>query len=207
MKILEKTLACAILLSLILKFSLVSGGDTLMLWTITILACIYYPLGFLFFNQIRLRNVFKKDSYKHLSAPKIIFAIVTGIGLSIICIGSLFKLLDFPGANQMLTIGLFVSFVVLIISLVFFIKTRDADNKFILWRVIVLGIAGIILIQTPGLSIIKLQYRNHPAYIEAYINHKADPRSEELRKKKEKEYHRIVLTEEQFNKYYQSPGE
>jgi hypothetical protein len=57
-----------------------------------VLTVIYYPFGFLFFNQIRLRDIFKRAAYKDTNAYKIIIAIITGLGFSTICIGSLFKL-------------------------------------------------------------------------------------------------------------------
>ena len=104
MRILEKGLVFGILIALILKFSLVPGGDTLTLWTILILACIYHPLGFLFFNQIRLRHILKKTAYASVTATDIILAVVTGLGLSIVCVGLLFKLLDLTGGNQMFSL-------------------------------------------------------------------------------------------------------
>ena len=204
MKILEKILAFGILISLILKFSLISGGDVLTLWTTLILACIYYTFGFLFFNQIRLRHIFKKASYKDVSALKIIFAIVTGLGLSIISLGSLFKLLNLSGADEMLMIGLIVTSIVLIISLTLFLKNNDTNSKFTLWRVSIIGGIGVILMLTSELSIVKFQYRNHPDYIDAYAKYLSDPRNEELQKKKEMEYYRIILTEEEFRMYEKS---
>jgi len=204
MRILEKILAIAALIALILKFSLVSGGDFIALWTMLILACLYYPLGFLFFNQIRLRDIFKKTSYKNVTAPRIIFAISTGIGLSAIVVGSLFKLLNFSGADEMLLSGLIVTTVVFVIALTLLLKNNDTNSKFILWRVGLIGGIGIFLLLTSELSIVKFQYRNHPNYVEAYTNYLADPRNEELYKKMELERNRIRLTGEEFKRFEES---
>ena len=204
MKIFEKILAIAIVISLILKFSLIPGGDILTLWTTLILACIYYPFGFLFFNEIRLRHIFKKAAYKNVTVKKIIFGVLTGLGLSIICVGTIFKFLLLTGGDQMLLLGLIITSIVLIISLTLFLKNKDTNSKFILMRSSIMGGVGVILILTTELSIVKLQYRNHPDYINSYAKYLSDPKNEELRKKREMEYYRITLTEEEFKKYEKS---
>jgi hypothetical protein len=199
MKILEKILVAAIAIALIMKFSLISGGDILALWTMVILGCLYYPLGFLFLNQIRLRHVFKKEAYQNVTTPGIILSVVLGISLSTIIIGSLFKLLSIMGADGMLRIGLIVTAILSIISLVISMTGNGTSNKFMLWRAGIIAGIGIVLLLTSELSIVKLQYRNHPQYIEAYTNYLADPRNEELYRKVELERNRIRLSEDESN--------
>jgi len=204
MKILERILAIGIVVALVLKFSLIPGGDIIAFSMMLVLACLYYPLGFLFFNQIRLRDIFRKVAYQDVTALRIILAIVTGLGLSTIVVGSLYKLLNYAGADAMLLIGLIVTVVVLVISLTFFLKNKDTNSKFILWRVSVIGVIGIVLLLTSELSIVKFQYRNHPDYITAYTNYLANPGNEELYKKVEFERNRIMLTDEEFKRYEES---
>jgi hypothetical protein len=204
MRTLEKIIAIGILLSLILKFSLISGADMIFMCTMLILACIYYPFGFLFFNQIKLRHIFKKVSYKNVTTLKIIVAVITGLGLSAIVVGALFKLLHLSGADQMLLLGLIMTAVTLVISLILLFNQNDPTSKFILWRVGIIGAIGIFLLLTPALSIVKFQYRNHPKYIEAYSNYVSDPTNEELYRKMELERERIILTEEDFKRYEES---
>lgn len=204
MKTLERILAFVIMVSLILKFNLISGSDILAFFAILSLAGIYYPLGFLFFNQIRLRDTFKKSSYQNVSALGIVFAIVTGLGLSTLCIGAQFKLFNYEGADQMLIIGFFVTGIVFVVSLVRLLKWNVPGSKFILWRIGIIGGIGIVLFFTSSLTIVKLQYRNHPGYVEAYEKHLADPMNETLWKDMELEYKRARLTDEDFKKYEKS---
>jgi len=204
MKLLERILAIGIVLGLIMKFSLIPGGDAIVLSTMLTLSCLYYPLGFLFFNQIKLRHVFNAAAYKNKAALIIIFAVVTGIGLSIIVIGSLFKFLHFTGGDQMLILGLSITVIVLTISATRWIKNRDTNSKFILWRAGIIGIIGTFLFFTPELSLVKFQYRNHPKYIEAYTNYVADPTNEALFRKMELERMKIRLTGEEFKRYEDS---
>jgi len=204
MKILERILALGIVLGLIMKFSLTPGGDVIVLLTMLTLSCVYYPLGFLFFNQIKLRYVFKAAAYKGVAATSIILAIVTGIGLSIIVIGSLFKFLHFMGGDQMLILGLVITAIVFAMSLTRWIKDKDTKSKFVLWRTGTIGVIGTFLFFTPELSLVKFQYRNHPKYIEAYANYVADPTNEALFRKMELERMKIRLTGEELKRYEES---
>jgi hypothetical protein len=188
----------------VLKFSLIPGGDAMGLLAMMTLAGIYYPLGFLFFNQIRLRDIFKKTAYKDVTAVSVILAVAVGAGLSTVVVGSSFKILDFTGANAMLLAGLVITGIASVVAVVRFIKNRDANSKFILWRAALVGGMGMLLFFTPALTIVKLQYRAYPAYVEAYTNYANDPGNEALRKKMQLERNRIGLTEEEFKMYEKS---
>jgi hypothetical protein len=161
-----------------------------------VLAGLYYFLGFLLFNQIRLRHIFKRDAYQNVTAVQIVLSVVTGMGLSTIIIGSLFKLFNIPGADNMLWIGLIVSGIVSVVSIVLSMNNPNSNRKFTFWRVGIIGVIGIFLLLISELSVVEVQYRDHPEYIEAYRKHLADPRNEELYKKMELERNRIQLTGE-----------
>ncbi len=201
MRLVEKILAIGVLISLILKFNLIQGGEVFLMWSTMVLTIIYYPFGFLFFNQIRLRDIFKKVAYKHVTAFTIILSIITGIGLSTTCIGSLFKLFHFSGANEMLTVGLITIFVVSLESVVLLIRKNAMDSKFLLIRTGTIGSIGIVLLFLTEIDLVKIQFRNHPAYIKAYTEYLKNPIDEESLRKKELEYYRIILSEDEFKRY------
>lgn len=206
MKKLEKILGILIILALILKLVLIPGANILTVISLSILACIYYPLGFAFFNGIRLREVFKKDSYKGISAMRIIGTIGLGMGLAVICIGILFKLQHWPGGDTNLIAGLATTLIILIIALIKYLKSKSDYYKPIFTRIAIVGGFGLILTIIPDLTITKIQFRNHPVYINAYEDYLENPQNEILRKKKEVEYHRATMSDEEFKKYmdYQS---
>lgn len=205
MKIFEKILAGIILLGVILKYTkVVVGADTLIMWGTLLISCIYYPFGFLFFNQIKLRNVFKKNAYAHTNTLKIVMGIVAGLASAIVCIGGLFKILHLTGANEMLFLGLVFTALSLAVATTLVITKKDTTSKFILTRLPIMAVIGMILFFTSELSLVKLQYQNHPAYIEAYTEYLKDPRNEQLLKKRELEYYRIILSPEEFKEYEKS---
>lgn len=201
MRLLEKILAIGVLVSVILKFGLIPGGEISLLASTLLVTIIYYPFGFLFFNQIRLRDTFKKAAYKNVTALTVILSIITGIGLSITCVGSLFKLFHFAGANEMLTVGLITIFIVSLVAVVSFMRQNEMDSKFLLMRTGIIGSIGMVLLILTEMDLVKIQFRNHPAYIKAYTEYLKNPNDEESLRKKELEYYRIVLPEDEFKGY------
>lgn len=204
MRLLEKVLAVGILIALILKFNMFLRGDIFILWSILLVTILYYPFGFLFLNQIRLRDIFKKAAYKDTNMFKIVIAFLAGLGLSIICVGSLFKLLHFRGANEMLIAGLCTILAIAVVILVFIMRKDKVYSKYILIRVWMIGGIGVVLLLFAELDLVKIQYRNHPAYIKAYTEYLRHPESEDALREKNKEYYRIVLPEEEFKRYEES---
>jgi hypothetical protein len=200
MKTLEKILVVCVVIELILKFSLMRGADELIMLTLTVLAGLYYTFSFLLFNQIKLRNAFKRASYQGIPAWKIILAIVTGIALSIVCMGSLFKLLHMPGADQMLIIGLPMMVIIAIVAITG-LKKDKVYYALMLKRTLIASLAGILLLSASELDLVRLQYRNHPDYINAYVDSYNDPKNEVLYAKKRREYYKVIMTNEEFKLY------
>jgi hypothetical protein len=199
MKIVEKIAAILSIIGLILMLSLIGGGAELMMVSLLTLGGIYFPLGFLLLNQISVLNYLKrKESFVSLTTTQIVLGVITGIALSIVCIGILFKLLTLPGANEMLMFGVLIS---IIISTIVVILRSKVSASAILIRTVIFNIAGIILFFTSSLSIVKFQYRNHPAYIDAYVNYLEDPGNSAVRDKLDLERNRAWMSEEEFRKY------
>ncbi len=207
MQKLEKILGLIIIVCLILKLLLIPYSGILLTVTLMTLAIIYYPLGFAFFNEIRLRKILKKESYRGINALRIIGAIGVGIGLSILCIGILFKLQRWAYSDTNLKFGLFVTFIALIIVLIRISKVKDNFYKKILKRIIIVGGLGLFLLFVPELSIIKIQFRNHPNYIKAYEAYLKNPDNEEIRDKMYNELNKATMSEKEFEEYMKHRNE
>lgn len=205
MRIAEKICGVLVFVSLLLKLALIplSGLSLLFVFAFLTIALIYFPLGFAFFNQIRLRRIFKSESYKGLSPGRILGAIGVGISLSPICLGIIFKIQDWPGANNMLEAGLIPSFIILIIAIYKYFKSTDHYYKRIVIRLLIIGVFGLTLLFTTQLRLVKIQFRNHPQYVHAYELYCKNPEDEILRYKLEIEFDRATMSDEDF-KLYQS---
>jgi len=202
MKLFEKIFTGIIVVGLIFKFTFLPGGSILIVFGLFLLAMIYYPLGFLFFNEIPLKRVFKKVSYKGISAARIIGAIGLGMGLATVLVGLLFKIQHFPGANANLFGGLFLTLIVLIIAGMKYRKSKDVFYKKAFVRIAIIGIFGLFIALLPNLAIEKFQYRNYPKYIEALENYVQDQSSQELKEKLDMEHRRVVYSEQDFKAFY-----
>lgn len=130
MKKSEKIFGILFAIALIFKLALFPGGGIISVISLTALSCVYFYFGFAFFNNIKLKNVFKRKSYEGISALRMIGSIGTGMVLSTVCLGILFKLSHYPGGGFMLNTGLSTTF---IISTTLLIKyLRSERNLFIM---------------------------------------------------------------------------
>lgn len=176
-----------------------------MMISLLTLGGIYFPLGFLLLNDISLLSYLKKrESFENWTTIQIVSGVVTGIALSIICVGILFKLLTLPGANEMLMFGAMASIIVAIVTV---ILRKRVPARAILIRTAIFSVAGIVLFLTPHVSIIKFQYRDHPAYVEAYTQYIENPKDDSLWEKQKLEYNRVWMTPEEFKEYEQGVGQ
>jgi len=198
---LEKILGVIALIGLILKLTLVTGGGTLLSLSLLTLACLYYPLGFALFNQIGFKKIFKKDSYKGLSALRIIGAIVAGMAISPICVGILFKIQNWTGADINLMAGLISTLIVMVVALFKYFKAKGEFYIGILKRIAIIGSLGLIFVCLSNLTIAKVRFRNHPDYIKAYEMYLDNPQDEQLRQKLHLEYLRATMSKEEVEIY------
>ncbi len=149
---LEKIVGVIVLIALILKLTMIPGGGILIVLSLSILSIIYFPFGFALFNQIEIKRILKRDSYKGLSALRIVGAIGVGMALSLICIGILFKLQHWPGSTSNLLTGLFTSLIVLIIALIRYFKTKSDFYIRIIKRLLIIGGLALLIILVSNLT-------------------------------------------------------
>ena len=154
MKRFEIVFGILILIALFFKIAHWHGGGILATISLTSLACFYYLFSFAFFNKIRLTNIFKGSSYKGISTQQIIVSIVAGFGLSTVCIGILFKMMHWHGAAIMLLSGLITIFVVAIISLIKFFRSKNDCDKQILLRIAIIGVIGLFSFFSTDLGLV-----------------------------------------------------
>src|SRR5271169_521226 len=103
MKILERGSIILSVIGFLMKIMRISGGNELLMIGMTLLAFIYFYLGFALLNNVAVKDIFKKSSYPN--SLRVVGAMGVGIFLSIVAIGILFKLLILTGATEMITIG------------------------------------------------------------------------------------------------------
>ena len=114
------------------------------------LGCLYFYLGFALFNGIRLRNIFKADSYKGIGTWKILTAIGTGITLSILTIGFMFFILNYPMAETFMVVGIALAAIIIILALIKNAKEKDQFYRNIILRSLVFLVIAVVFLLLPG---------------------------------------------------------
>jgi len=144
----EKILGIIFLIALIFKIANLPGGSILATISLMSLGFIYFFGGFAFFNKIEIENIFCAKSYKGISALRMMGSIGFGLGLSQVCMGILFQLQHWQGKDIVLPVGLITVFVLSIIALVKFSRSKTTFYKAVLLRAAVIGGLGLFLLTT-----------------------------------------------------------
>lgn len=194
MKQTELVLAAIAIIGLSLSLAGIPGGSVFTIFPLFLLSAIYCYLGFVILNDIRLRNMFKRQSYKGMTALRILGAIGAGIILSTAVVGIMFKWMMWPGASVMLFISI-PGFLAL--ALITFIKYSQNGNiiyKKLLIRVGVIGTFVLLLTVFPDM-VMACKYRNNPEYLEAVKAVNEDPSNPVLQQKEMEERQKIERME------------
>jgi hypothetical protein len=180
MKKAEFVIATLSIIALGMNLLFIPGSGALTVLTLLILSTLYFYFGFALFNNIRLRQIFKKDSYRDISSLRILGAVGAGLALSSATNGIMFKFQSWPGADFILGAGLVGLFIVTTIGIIKYSKNKSDYYYGILKRTVIIGGIGLILMFMPKTTWIEIKYRNQPEYVEALKNAIAVPDNKEL---------------------------
>ncbi len=193
MKLTEKILVGLTIIAILLKCFFVPGAGPLFVLVQTSLSILYFAFGFALFNGIRLRHIFKSSAYSGISVMKIVGAALMGIALSMASVGFVFKIQMWPGAQVMLLSSIFPTFIILIIVFIKYIVSKSKFYLHALIRCTIFSILAIVLLLINELTLVKMEFQNHPDYIKAFEEYQKDPSSEELYRKLEEERARAIM--------------
>lgn len=180
MKKAEIILGITALVALTINILNLPFGGLLTVFSFLMISGLYMYLSFALFNNVRLRKIFNKESYKGVSVMRIVGAILVGLALSATTIGVLFKFQSWPFATFTLGFGLFGLLVGLIVGLIKYQKSKSDFYTKIFKRIAFYGGLGLILMMLPSETWLEIRHRDHPEYIEAVKNAWADPNNQEL---------------------------
>ena len=133
------------------------------------LSCFYFFLSIFHF---------KTDAPK-ASVPHILGLIGTGLFLSILVMGVLFKFFRWEGANEMLIVGLVTMSILILFYGFRYFQTKSSVYSKILTRLIVFSVVGLCLYSISSTRIMELKFRNYPSYVNAIKEYEADNRNPE----------------------------
>ena len=166
MRKLETILVSSFFVSVILKLFQLPLGDLLLILSGSSVAMFYYVAGYFIMNDVSLRRLLKEKKGKNVSVPVLFGSIMAGWDFSIIAIGILFKVMLFPGADNMLVTGI-ILLTILQIGSIFIRKTHPETFARFFNRVIIFFGAGLLASFISYNQIIDFQYSDEPEYSEA----------------------------------------
>lgn len=167
-------------IGLVMMMTATPGGSENLAAGMTLLALTYCPFGIFHFNGIGFRKLFRGQGFQGVSFLGKVASFGIGSILSILIIGSLFKLLILPGAEEMLIIGLAGGTIAVIITLAAFLIKKSTLRGRLLGRSFVWILLAGAAYSTSGMTIIKAQYRDFPELIDAYEEAYENPDDQEL---------------------------
>ena len=161
----ERILIVLFLVGILLRLFLIDGSALVLLFSLLLLSMFYFGFGFLVFNHLRIRAAFKNNVLQSIPKTKLLLGIVTGVNLSMLCIGILFGLLHWPGYKLMLLLSIPPALVILIFALYKRFKLNDTTYKITIKRSLLFLCFGIVLLIKP-LIFDEIRFRNHPEKLE-----------------------------------------
>ncbi len=191
MRIVEKALCILAVIGYIFLVLFWKGGAPIIAVSLLVLSFLYLFFSFALLNGIKLRAIFRKDSYTNIPSLHIVGAALTGYVFFQTCMGLIFGTLIWTGYKIFLIMGFALCFIVLVVSAAY--RNRDrVYYKRILTRVIpLLSICLFLLLFSPRSFFLEMRYRSHPALIEAQEQSWKDPSNRGLRNKASDEWRKI----------------
>lgn len=177
MKTIEKIFLTFSFIGLLFLLQNYPFSEELLILFLGMLSILYMGFGFFIFNNVSFNNIFRKKTYSN-KVLKIIASFVLGYSLSLLILGVLFKLMNWPFSNEMILIGLFLVFASFIISAFKYNKTQNFFYKNVLIRTVFWIIIGAFVFNLSKYDLIEYKYKNHPSYLKAYKKYLENPTEE-----------------------------
>ena len=107
-----------------------------------ILAGIYFYFGFFLFNNIPIKKIFKKETFKGIENTRAVLTATAGIPLSTAIVGILYHLLPLEGSAVLINFGLLGSIIFGFTS--FFLYRKD-KQKFYYLNIFIRSAAVVVV--------------------------------------------------------------
>ena len=135
-------------------------------FSILILSMIYFGFSFALLNNIRFRNILKKESFKGISTLRILGVIFTGFTLSSTLIYCLFKFQRWPYGNEGLLISIYGLLIIIVVALIKYLTTKDKFYSTLLIRLFIIGVVSVSLYSISHEKLLEIKHKDAPEYIE-----------------------------------------
>jgi len=150
MKKLEFILIAGAVVGLLMSLFDVPLNSLIVSLSFMTLALIYFYLGFALFNNVRLRDIFKAESFKGLGPWRIAIAIGTGVALSTLTVAFMFSILGYPMAETILIYGIVLAILMIILALIKNAREKNPFYRNIIVRCLIFLIIAVVFLLLPA---------------------------------------------------------
>jgi len=169
----EKTLSIIFLVGLIFKLLHWPGAGEILVISLSTIVMLYFPAAFYFFCD------------KVIKRQNLALSIVSGLFLSLIPLGILFKIMYWPGGQLYLLIGTVSAPIIL--TVIYFLKSKTTENLATYYnnmfsRTIVLTVLTITFYLIPTATLLNIQYWDDQELARLKTLHYTHPDNEEYKK-------------------------
>ncbi len=169
----EKTFTIIFIIGLIFTLLHWPGGGITLVISLATISILYFPAAFYFFCD------------KAIKKQNLALSIISGIFLSLIPLGILFKLMFWPGGHLYLLIGTVSTPIIL--TVVYFLKSRSTEDlstyyKNMFLRTTILSVLTITFYLIPTDTLLKIQYWDDQELARLKTLHYTHPDNEEYKK-------------------------
>ena len=151
----EMAIVCLAIVGIALRLTHIPGGAMLSILSLGSLGMFYFFAGYLLFDPT-FQTAIDGFQFRKTNAKRALLAIATGIMLSIVLIGVLFKLMHWPGALAQTFIAFVTVTPIFVIGIV---KYRATKSGFYRRVVIRTAIAAIVTLAILAKMLITIKYR------------------------------------------------
>lgn len=183
LKKIELYLALISVVTFVSNLFLFSFASEILIVCLGSLSMLYLYFSFALLNNVSLREVFKEKALKTINSMQTVEGILTGGALSMAIISILFKVLDWPMASTLAYVALPGILIAGIVAFMKFKKNKNLFYKGLLIRLWLVGSVVFVLNTLPQDALLDFKYRNHPEYLQAYKDWRANSDDEVILEK------------------------
>lgn len=179
----ELIAAGLIIVGFLLRLLHVDFGGAIMFIGLVVLAFVYFPMGFAFFNLVRLKDSHKKESYNEVNTKRFYGAIVVGLALALVIVGSMFQLLLWPGGTLILEFGLAFTALAFIDAVFYYFRSKVPYYIRTMTRIAIIGFMGLVVYAVPQSQFVDMYHGNNPEYAELKKQYLDNPDDENIKER------------------------
>lgn len=155
------------IISLVSKFFHLPGGNMIFTASMAVIALLLAYFSYPLLNGLKIKEAVKSETLKSMDKLSLSASVLLGFCLGMLVIGTLFKLMFWPGSRMIALAGI-------VGAVVFggiFLYRSEIKSKTGFYILCFWAVFGAIVYLLPVSSLVQVYYRDSPKYVAAFMEH------------------------------------